>query len=94
MFASLAYKNAVCFSFDSSGSLHELVSDEQPLSTWAAIYGTDAVVIALFAISFMMASRNMNIEKHSEGLTFSDVQHLPLTYIAWFVVCLYSYYGH
>jgi hypothetical protein len=54
-------------------------------STWAAIYSADVVVIALFAISFMMASRNMNIEKHSQGLSFSDLQHLPLTYIAWFV---------
>ncbi|XP_060558496.1 uncharacterized protein LOC132718784 [Ruditapes philippinarum] len=54
-------------------------------NTWAAIYSADAVVIALFALSFMMASRNMNIEKHSQSLTFSDVKHLPLTYIAWFV---------
>jgi hypothetical protein len=54
-------------------------------NTWAAIYGADAVVIALFALSFMMASRNMNIEKHSQGLSFSDLQHLPLTYIAWLV---------
>ncbi|XP_060558495.1 uncharacterized protein LOC132718783 [Ruditapes philippinarum] len=54
-------------------------------NTWAAIYSADAVVIALFAISFMMASRNMNVEKHSQGLSFSDVKHLPLTFIAWFV---------
>jgi hypothetical protein len=54
-------------------------------NTWAAIYSADAVVIALFALSFMMASRNMNIEKHSQSLTFSDVKHLPLTYIAWLV---------
>lgn len=54
-------------------------------NTWAAIYGADAVVVALFALSFMMASRNMNIEKHTSDINFYDVQHLPLTYIAWFV---------
>ncbi|XP_045172725.2 uncharacterized protein LOC123534504 [Mercenaria mercenaria] len=53
--------------------------------TWAAIYGADAVVVALFVIAFIMASRNINVEKHNQELTFYDVQHLPLTYISWFV---------
>ncbi|XP_045174023.2 transmembrane protein 121B-like [Mercenaria mercenaria] len=53
--------------------------------TWAAIYGADAFVTVLFVISFLMASRNINIEKHNQDLTFSDLQHLPLTYISWFV---------
>lgn len=52
---------------------------------WAAIYGADGLVIALFVLSFVMASRNINIEKHNENVTFSDLQHIPLTYISWFV---------
>lgn len=55
--------------------------------TWAAIYGADAVVICLFVVAFLMASRNINIEKHSDNVTFSELQHLPLTYIAW---CVYT----
>lgn len=53
--------------------------------TWAAIYGADALVVSLFIIAFLMASRNINKEKHSDNVTFSDLQHLPLTYMSWFL---------
>ena len=54
-------------------------------NTWAVIYAADAVVVALFIISFIMATTVMHKEKRTEDLTFSTSRHQPLTYVAWIV---------
>ena len=52
---------------------------------WAAMYAADAVVIAMFIISFIMSTTVMHSEKKTENLSFSDSRHQPMTYVAWFV---------
>ena len=53
--------------------------------TWAAMYAADAVVVAMFILSFIMATTVIHTEKKTENLTFSQSRHQPLTYVAWFV---------
>lgn len=52
---------------------------------WAAIYGADVVVLALFSVAFYMAALNINTEKRSDGVTMSELFHQPFTYVSWFV---------
>lgn len=53
--------------------------------TWAAVFAGDVVVIILFAGAIWKSARSINDQKHTHNLTASDVKHLPLTYISWFV---------
>ena len=53
--------------------------------TWAAMYAADAVVVAMFILSFIMATTVIHTEKKTEDLTFSVSRHQPLTYVAWLV---------
>ncbi|KAL4231247.1 hypothetical protein ACF0H5_008829 [Mactra antiquata] len=56
--------------------------------TWAAIYGADLVVVALFVFAFLMASSNIRLQKHSNQLSPVVLHHTPFTYIAWAVYAL------
>ena len=50
---------------------------------WAAMYAADAVVIALFIVSFVMSTSVIHTEKRTEDLNYSASRHQPMTYIAW-----------
>ncbi|KAL4233650.1 hypothetical protein ACF0H5_008332 [Mactra antiquata] len=52
---------------------------------WAAIYGADFVVFALFSVSFYMAGLNINSEKHTNLPTMAQLYHQPFTYVCWLV---------
>ena len=54
-------------------------------NNWAAIYAADVVVMAMFIVSFIMATHVMHSEKKIENLTFSDSKHQPMTYVTWIV---------
>ena len=52
---------------------------------WAAMFASDAVVIAIFILSFIMSTSVMHNEKRVDNLSFIDSRHQPMTYVAWVV---------
>ena len=51
---------------------------------WAVIYTADIAVVVVFARTFLISSRNINIEKHTNDLHSSHLKSLHFIYISWF----------